>query len=204
MPCKPMTSTGVAGPASKILCPCSLNMARTCPHSLPAMMISPTFRVPFCTSRVATEPRPFSILASMTVPLALQVGSALRSRISACSRIASTSLSMLIRFLAETSAHRLSPPISSTAMPCCKSAVLTFSGSAPGRSILLMATTIGTSAAWAWRMASTVCGMMPSLAATTSTTMSVTLAPRARISENASCPGVSMKVIFCPSPSVIW
>ena len=47
-------------------------------------------------------------------------------------------------------------------------------------------------------MASTVCAMIPSSAATTSTTISVTLAPRARISEKAAWPGVSMKVIFWP------
>mgnify|MGYP003694227057 CR=1 FL=1 len=41
-----------------------------------------------------------------------------------------------------------------------------------------MATISGTPAALAWLMASTVCGMTPSSAATTSTTMSVTLAPR--------------------------
>ena len=40
--------------------------------------------------------------------------------------------------------------------------------------------------------------MMPSSAATTSTTMSVTLAPRARIAVKAAWPGVSMKVIFWP------
>jgi hypothetical protein len=48
-------------------------------------------------------------------------------------------------------------------------------------SILLIATTMGTPAALAWWMASIVCGITPSSAATTSTTMSVTLAPRARI-----------------------
>ena len=47
-------------------------------------------------------------------------------------------------------------------------------------------------------MASTVCGITPSSAATTSTTMSVTLAPRARIAVNAAWPGVSRKVIFWP------
>ena len=56
----------------------------------------------------------------------------------------------------------------------------------PGRSILFIATTIGTSAALAWLIASSVCGMTPSSAATTSTAMSVTFAPRARISVNAS------------------
>ena len=60
------------------------------------------------------------------------------------------------------------------------------SGLVPGLSILLTATTIGTLAARAWWMASTVCGWTPSSAATTSTTMSVTPAPRARIAEKAA------------------
>ena len=38
--------------------------------------------------------------------------------------------------------------------------------------------------------------MTPSSAATTSTTMSVTCAPRARIAVNAAWPGVSMNVIW--------
>ena len=54
---------------------------------------------------------------------------------------------------------------------------------------------IGTPAARAWSSASTVCGITPSSAATTNTTMSVTSAPRARIAVNASWPGVSMNVI---------
>ena len=67
-------------------------------------------------------------------------------------------------------------------------------GSAPSLSILLTATTIGTSAALAWSIASSVCGFTPSSAATTMTAMSVTWAPRARIAVNASWPGVSRKV----------
>ena len=70
------------------------------------------------------------------------------------------------------------------------------------RSILFTATTIGTSAALAWLMASIVCGITPSSAATTSTTMSVTWAPRARIFVKAAWPGVSMNVIGLPSCSV--
>ena len=58
-----------------------------------------------------------------------------------------------------------------------------------------MATTIGTLAARACSMASIVCGMTPSSAATTRTTTSVALAPRARIAVNAAWPGVSRKVI---------
>ena len=48
---------------------------------------------------------------------------------------------------------------------------------------------IGTLAALAWLIASSVWGMTPSSAATTTTAMSVTLAPRARIAVNASWPG---------------
>ena len=62
-------------------------------------------------------------------------------------------------------------------------------------STLFTATMIGTPAALAWSSASTVCGITPSSAATTSTTMSVTFAPRARMAVNASWPGVSMNVI---------
>ena len=43
-------------------------------------------------------------------------------------------------------------------------------------------------------MASTVCGITPSSAATTRTTMSVAFAPRARMAVNAAWPGVSRKV----------
>ena len=74
----------------------------------------------------------------------------------------------------------------------------TRSGLASGLSILLIATIIGTFAALAWLIASIVCGMTPSSAATTRITISVTLAPRARIAVNAAWPGVSMKVIFLP------
>ena len=81
------------------------------------------------------------------------------------------------------------------ARPCTRS------GFASGRSILLTATTIGTSAARACEIDSFVCGMTPSSAATTSTAMSVTFAPRARIAVNASWPGVSRNVILRPSSS---
>ena len=57
---------------------------------------------------------------------------------------------------------------------------------APGLSILFIATTSGTPAALAWEMASLVCGITPSSAATTRITMSVALAPRARIAVNAA------------------
>ena len=58
-----------------------------------------------------------------------------------------------------------------------------------------MATIIGTLALLAWSMASIVCGITPSSAATTKITISVTSAPRSRMFENAACPGVSKNVI---------
>ncbi len=81
------------------------------------------------------------------------------------------------------------------------SSVRTRSGFESGTSILLTATTIGTSAARACEIDSRVCGITPSSAATTSTAMSVTFAPRARIAVKASWPGVSRKVIFRPCRS---
>ena len=87
------------------------------------------------------------------------------------------------------------PPQSSEITSCFESSVRTRSGSASLLSILLTATTIGTLAARACWTASMVCGITPSSAATTSTTMSVALAPRARMAVNAAWPGVSRKVI---------
>ena len=95
---------------------------------------------------------------------------------------------------AETSTSWTSPPISSTTTSCSSSRSRTRWALASYLSILLIATIIGTPAAFVWLMASIVCGISPSSAATTSTTMSVMSAPRARICVNASCPGVSRKV----------
>ena len=97
--------------------------------------------------------------------------------------------------LAETSTNIVSPPHSSGCRPRLVISVRTRSGCAPSLSILLTATRIGTSAAFAWSIASRVCGFTPSSAATTITAMSVTWAPRARMAVNASWPGVSRKVI---------
>ena len=178
--------------------------ARTRPQAVPATTMSPTFRVPRCTSAVPTGPRPRSSLASMTTPSAERFGLAVRSSSSACRPIASSSLSRPVRFRADTSTSSVSPDMLSTTISCCSRAVRTRLGSAPGMSILLMATISGTCAALAWLIASTVCGITPSSAATTSTTMSVTLAPRWRMAVNASWPGVSMKVIFWPLGVVTW
>ena len=75
---------------------------------------------------------------------------------------------------------------------------------AVGLSILLIANTIGTPAAMAWLMASFVCGITLSSAATMMMAISVALAPRARMAVNASWPGVSRNVILRPSSSDTW
>ena len=61
---------------------------------------------------------------------------------------------------------------------------------------------IGTLAALAWLIASSVWGITPSSAATTTTAMSVTFAPRARMAVNASWPGVSRKTTRLPLCSI--
>ncbi len=88
--------------------------------------------------------------------------------------------------VAETSTNIVSPPYSSATRLYSVSCWRILAGLAPSLSTLLTATTIGTPAAWAWFSASMVCGMTPSSAATTSTAMSVTLAPRARMAVKAS------------------
>ena len=99
---------------------------------------------------------------------------------------------------ADISTTIVSPPHDSATRPCSDNSASTRCGSALSLSILFSATTIGTSAARAWLIASIVCGITPSSAATTSTTMSVTSAPRWRILVNAAWPGVSMNVTSSP------
>ena len=131
-------------------------------------------------------PRPLSMRASMTVPRAARFGLALSSWISASRTRFSSSASTPSPVLAEIGQTIVSPPHSSGTRPYSVSCCLMRSGFAPWTSILLMATTSGTPAALAWLMDSTVCGMMPSSAATTRMAMSVTMAPRARMDVNAS------------------
>ena len=120
--------------------------ALTFPHSDPDTKISLTFNVPFCTRIVATEPLPFSSLDSITDPLAFLLGLALRLRRSACKWIASSNLSKFVPLVADTSISKTSPLSFSTITSWLSNSFLTLSGSAPGRSILLIATIIGTSA----------------------------------------------------------
>ena len=98
-------------------------------------------------------------------------------------------------FFAEIGTNIVSPPHSSGTNSYCINSCLIFSTLAPGKSILFTATIIGISAAFAWLIASTVCGITPSSAATIRIAISVIWAPLARIAVNASCPGVSKKVI---------
>ena len=146
-PLQPSTSTGVDGGACFTVWPRSSNIARTRPYCWPAAKACPTSSVPVCTRRLATTPRPCSTRASSTTPRPARVGSALRSSRSADSRIISSSRSIPVPFLAEISTATVLPPYSSTTTPCWASSCFTSSGLAAGRSILLIATTIGTLAA---------------------------------------------------------
>ena len=142
--------------------------------------------------------------ASMTVPRAGEAGAALSSMICDCrSRISISSL-MPWPVVALVRTTSVSPPHSTGFNPCPASWPRTMSGLASGRSILFIATTIGTSAARAWLIDSIVCGWTPSTALTTRTTTSVMFAPRARMAVNAWWPGVSMKVTrFASAPSPV-
>ena len=138
----------------------------------------------------------------MTTPEASAPAFARRSSsASATSRIFSSRSSRFVFCFADTSENCVVPPQSSGWSPSAASSLFTRSAFASGTSILFTATTIGTSAARACEIDSFVCGMTPSSAATTSTAMSVTFAPRARMAVNASWPGVSRNVIFRPSTS---
>ena len=194
----PSISTAVDGPATLTLLPFEFIIALTLPLATPATIGSPTLRVPPWTSTVATGPLPLSSCASITVPTALLSGFAFNSSISATNRTISSKWSIPMFFLAETGTAITSPPQSSTRSPCSDNSCLTLSGFAPSLSILFIATISGTSAALAWFIASTVWGIIPSSAATTSIAISVTWAPLALIDVKASCPGVSKNTIFCP------
>ncbi len=164
-------------------------------------MKSPTRSVPFSTMTVATGPRPTSRLASSTEPTGLPAGLATSSPSRAMSPWRSTcSRTSPIRSprRALIGTMGTSPPQSSGLRPISASCCLTRSALASSRSIRLMATTIGTSAAWAWAMASRVWGITPSSAATTRITMSVTWAPRAHLGEG----GVARRVDEGDGPAV--
>ena len=160
--------------------------ARTLPHAAPATIGSPTLSVPLSTKTVATGPRPMSSCASSTMPFARPVGFAVSSPISETTLSCSSKSSTPRPLCAAISTTMVSPPHASGVSSCSANWAITRGTSALSLSILLMATTIGTSAARAWLIASIVCGITPSSAATINTTMSVTCAPRARILVNAA------------------
>ena len=192
---KPWISTGIEGPASLQGLPFSSNIARTRPNEEPASNISPRRKVPDCTKIVATGPLPLSKRASITKPLAGASRGAFNSSTSACSKTFSSKASIPSPVLADTWIKGESPPYSSGTTSSATNSVFTRSGFESGLSILLIATTKVTPAARAWWIASLVCGITPSSAATTRMTMSVAFAPRARIAVKASWPGVSRKVM---------
>ena len=170
----PSISTGVAGSAFLIASPLKLVITLILPDVVPATTLCPALRVPLVTRSVAIGPLLLSSLASITVPIASLSGFARSSRTSACNRIISKRSVIPSPFLADTGTLITSPPQSSTSTPWSARSFLTLSTFAPGLSILLMATIIGTFAAFAWLIDSIVCGLTLSSAATTSTAMSVT------------------------------
>ena len=194
----PVISTGWLGSASVISSPLSFFKVRILPNDVPTTIGSPNLNVPFCTKTVTFAPTCLSSVASTTLPIAYLLGLALYSSSSATSKIFSRSLSTPSPVFALIEVHIVSPPHSSGVKPYSASSDNTFSTFAPGLSILLIATNIGTFAALAWSIASLVWGITPSSAATIIITISVILAPLARISVNAACPGVSINVIVSP------
>ena len=142
--------------------------------------------MPSCIKTLATTPRPSLKCASSTTPRAGFFGFAFSSRISASSKSLSSKVSIPFWVIAEVSTNCVFPPQSSGLKSRLASCCLTRNGLAPGLSILFSATTIGTLAALAWFNASSVCGITPSSAATTSTTTSVMFAPLALIAVKAS------------------
>mmetsp|Transcript_5269 Transcript_5269/g.15481 ORF Transcript_5269/g.15481 Transcript_5269/m.15481 type:complete len:232 (-) Transcript_5269:723-1418(-) len=185
-PFKPRTLTGIDGPATSIFSPVADSMARIFPYTSPTDTGSPTFKVPAWTNKVEIEPLCLSNCASMTEPNANLFGLEESSLISDCKAIVSSKSSMPSPVFAEIGIIGVSPPHSSQVKPTLAISPRTNSISAAGLSILLMATIIGTSAACACATASSVCGLNPSSAATMMMAMSVTLAPLARMAENAS------------------
>ena len=130
------------------------------------------------------------------IPTASLFGFALSSLTSATRRTISSRSLIPSPVWADTGTIMVSPPHSSGTRPYSIRPCITLFWSAASLSILFIATIIGISAALAWLIASTVCGITPSSAATTRIAISVDLAPLILISVKASWPGVSRKDIF--------
>ena len=122
----------------------------------------------------------------MIEPVARRSGLAFSSSKSASSKTFSINSATPIPFFAEISCDWYLPPHSSTRKFIPANSSLILSGLAVGLSTLFIANTIGTPAAIAWLIASFVCGITLSSAATIIIAISVTFAPRARIAVNAS------------------
>ena len=131
-------------------------MVRILPIAEPTTMVSPTSKVPRCTSIDTTGPLVLSSFASITVPLDCLFGFAFNSFTSATNNTISNKVSILSLFLADISTKMVSPPHSSGTNSYFINSCFTFSGLAPSTSILFSATTIGISAALAWLIASMV------------------------------------------------
>ena len=116
---------------------------------LPLTKKSPFFKLPFVTNTVDTGPFPLSILDSKITPLANPSKFAFKSRRSDWREMFSFNFSKFFLVFAETSAKRVSQLYSSAINSFCKSSFLTFCGSAECKSHLLIATIIGTFAAFA-------------------------------------------------------
>ena len=144
-------------------------------------------------------PLPSLISASSTTPCAGPFGWQRSSSTSVSRNTRSSNSSTPSFFNALTPIMAVSPPHSSGTRPSLVSDSLVRWRLASGLSVFVNATTTGTLAARAWASASSVEGMGPSSAATTSTTMSTAWAPRARICVNAEWPGVSMIVNWWPA-----
>ena len=140
----------------------------------PITKISPWFKVPVWTSIVAIFPLLLSFLASTTTPMAFLSGFAFSSLISATNWMFSKSSGTPSPVIPESGIAITSPPQSSIRRSLSDSCRYTLSRSALGRSFLVTATMMGTPAALTWSIASIVCGITPSSAATTSIATSVT------------------------------
>ena len=157
--------------------PRSSMSARTRPTIGPAMNVSPTLSVPSCTSTVATGPRPFVELrfehgarrAALRVGLELADVADEQDHLEQQRRCS-------VFFCADTSTVTVWPPHSSGIRPSSVSSRFD-----PSRAGVRLVDLVDRDddrhvrPPWRDRSLRCVCGMTPSSAATTSTTMSVTL-----------------------------
>ncbi len=118
------------------------------------------------------------------------------SNISACKSTYSNNSSTHSQVIDDNQTKGVFHPQSSGIRLCSETWDFTKSIFAFGLSIFVIATIILTQASLAWFIASTVCGLTQSSAATTIIAISVIFAHLALIAVKSSCQGVSIKVIF--------